>query len=107
MKSLFVLLFSFLIGYDCEGQILRKLGTQVKEDIEWRARRKAGQKIDQGLDSLIAAPKKLQIKKLHKKQTPLPRINKIKKILPKQNKIMAQSNPLLLLKQRRQKKRKN
>jgi len=73
MKSLFVLLFSFLIGYDCEGQILRKLGTQVKEDIEWRARRKAGQKIDQGLDSLIAAPKKIADKKAAQKtDTPPP-----------------------------------
>jgi hypothetical protein len=45
-------MFSILTGYNCEGHILKKLGTQAKDDIEWRARRKAGQKIDQGIDSL-------------------------------------------------------
>ncbi len=78
MKALFILLFSFLVGYNCEGQILKKLGPQVKDDIEWRARRKAGQKIDQGIDSLIAAPKKLQIKRLQEKRPPTHRSNKIK-----------------------------
>ena len=71
MKKL-LLLLSLMAATICEGQILRKLGTQVKEDIEWRARRKAGQKIDQGLDSLIAAPKKIADKKAAKKTDTTP-----------------------------------
>ncbi len=69
MKKELLLLLCLMAGTICEAQILKKLGTQVKDDIEWRARRKAGQKIDQGIDSLIAAPKKIADKKASKETT--------------------------------------
>src|SRR5688572_14336795 len=66
MKALFISVLFFLLLYESEAQLLKKIGTKVKEDIEWRAQRKAGQKIDQGLDSLIQVPKKVINKKSSK-----------------------------------------
>lgn len=62
MKIL-LLLACFCLVDCCQAQILKKIGNRVKEDVEWRARRKAGQKIDQGLDSLAQLPAKAIRKK--------------------------------------------
>src|SRR5688500_7649585 len=72
MKALFVLLLSFLFLSKSNAQILKKIGTKIKEDAEWRAQRKAGQKIDQGLDSLIQVPKKIINKKKSKEKKSAP-----------------------------------
>lgn len=57
---LFLLLFICAVSH---AQVLKKLGKRVKENVEWRAQRKANQKIDQGLDSLEQIPKKMGKKK--------------------------------------------
>jgi hypothetical protein len=56
----------------CSAQLLKKLGQKAKEEVEYRAQRKAGQKIDQGLDSILAVPKKVADKKKAKKNDPDP-----------------------------------
>lgn len=55
-----------LAGTTGSAQIFKKLGDKIKGEVEWRAQRKAGQKIDQGLDSLLAIPKKVTDKKAAK-----------------------------------------
>src|SRR5687768_12371607 len=73
MKALCISVLPFLLLYKSDAQLLKKIGTRVKEDVEWRAQRKAGQKIDQGLDSLIQVPKKIITKKSSKeKKTAVP-----------------------------------
>jgi hypothetical protein len=62
----------FLFSYTCHSQLLKKLGQKAKDEIEYRAQRKAGQKIDQGLDSILAAPKKMADKNKAKKNNPDP-----------------------------------
>jgi hypothetical protein len=69
MKTLVLSLLFFLFLHHCNAQILKKIGTRIKEDAAWRAERKAGQKIDQGLDSLIAVPKKIKDKKKSKNKS--------------------------------------
>ena len=51
-----------------QAQLLKKFGQKVKSEVEYRAARKAGQKIDEGIDSVLALPKK--IKEKNKKDTP-------------------------------------
>ncbi|MEO5562965.1 MAG: hypothetical protein ABIR18_06005 [Chitinophagaceae bacterium] len=63
MKLCLTLLFSLLLGSACEGQILKDLGRKAKEEVEYRVRRKAGQKIDEGLDKVLDLPKKIKINK--------------------------------------------
>ena len=53
MKYILTFLVASLSFTISHSQFLKKLGTRVKEDVEWRAQRKAGQKIDEGLDSQI------------------------------------------------------
>src|SRR5688500_4598529 len=67
MKALLLLLLSFLLLTESEAQIFKKIGNTRKEDAEWRTRRKAGQKMDQGLDTLMKAPNKVIDKKKSKK----------------------------------------
>lgn len=55
-----LLLLAVQIG---EAQILKKLGDKVKEEVEYRVRRKAGQKIDEGIDKVFELPKKIKINK--------------------------------------------
>lgn len=62
MKKLIFLLL-IVAGNTGYSQVLKKLGDKVKGEVEWRAQRKAGQKIDQGIDSLLAQPKKSSTKK--------------------------------------------
>lgn len=52
----FVIVFSCFRG-NC--QMFKKLGQKVKEEVDYRVHRKAGQEIDQGLDSVLAVPKKV------------------------------------------------
>jgi hypothetical protein len=68
MKPYCCLLLLLITASFCHAQIFKKLGNRVKEEVEWRAQRKAGQKIDQGLDSLLAVPGKIIKKKGSKKE---------------------------------------
>ncbi|HMK17348.1 MAG TPA: hypothetical protein VK492_04045 [Chitinophagaceae bacterium] len=63
MRIFLLLLFIFSITNKCNSQILKKVGDKVKRDAEWRARYKADQQVNKGIDSLIAAPKKASDKK--------------------------------------------
>jgi hypothetical protein len=69
MKTYGLLLALLVTGNLCHAQLLKKLGNKAKEEVEWRAQRKAGQKIDQGLDSLLAVPAKVVKKKGADKET--------------------------------------
>ncbi len=63
MKVYAIPLLFIISANICSAQVLKNFGNKVKEEVEWRAQRKAGQKIDQGLDSILAAPKKIIKKK--------------------------------------------
>lgn len=95
MKTLFLSLISFLLLSEIDAQVLKKIGTKIKEDAEWRAQRKAGQKIDQGLDSLIQAPKKIINKNKSKKgkATPSEEQGKNTSSGAKQNNNAAKGSP--------------
>ena len=67
MKKIFTFLAVFLLHHFCTAQIFKSLGQKAKEEVEYRVRRKAGQKIDQGLDSILAQPKKIVEKDKAKK----------------------------------------
>jgi len=71
MKAPVLLLILFAMSHCCHGQLFKKIANKAKEEVEWRAQRKAGQKIDQGLDSLLAVPGKVTKKKDSKKDTPV------------------------------------
>ena len=62
MKFFILLFVIFFFSYDANAQILKKLGDKVKRDSEWRIRSKADQQVNKGLDSIIAAPKKIHDK---------------------------------------------
>ncbi len=59
MKKILFLVFLVLLFDVCHAQFLKKLSQKAKEEVDYRVQRKAGQKIDQGLDSLLAVPKKV------------------------------------------------
>jgi len=63
MKKILSLLFLLLSYYVGDGQLLKKLGGMVKEEAEYRIRRKAGQKMDEGIDKVFDLPKKIKINK--------------------------------------------
>ncbi|HEX6431710.1 MAG TPA: hypothetical protein VF008_28665, partial [Niastella sp.] len=63
MKKILSFLFLLLSCYVGETQILKKLGDKVKEEAEYRIRRKAGQKMDEGIDKVFDLPKKIKINK--------------------------------------------
>ena len=63
MKKILSLLFLLLSFYVGDAQILKKLGEKVKEEAEYRIRRKAGQKMDEGIDKVFDLPKKIKINK--------------------------------------------
>ncbi len=46
----------------CNSQVLKTIGKKVKDNVGWRAERRAGQEIDKGLDSLFRVPKKIKDK---------------------------------------------
>lgn len=69
MKKIVGLIFLLSIHHFCSAQIFKKIGQKAKEEVEYRVRRKAGQKIDQGLDSILSAPKKIADKDKAKKNT--------------------------------------
>jgi len=66
MKHLLLSLLSFLVIQTCGAQIFKKLGDKLKGDAEWRVRSKVDQQVSKGLDSVIAAPKKIKEKKKEK-----------------------------------------
>lgn len=63
MKKVLSLLFLLSAFYVGDAQILKKLGDKVKEEAEYRIRRKAGQKMDEGIDKAFDLPKKIKINK--------------------------------------------
>ena len=63
IKKITIVCLLILLHQFCGAQFLKKLGQKAKEEVEYRAQRKAGQKIDQGLDTILAAPKKIVDKK--------------------------------------------
>ncbi|MGZ8538279.1 MAG: hypothetical protein ACXWV9_08460, partial [Flavisolibacter sp.] len=69
MKHYLILALLLVAGTICHAQKLKKAADWLKRDVEWRAQRKAGQKIEQGLDSVFAAPKKIKDKKAAKENT--------------------------------------
>src|ERR1051326_6589142 len=62
MKRLSLLLLSFLFAVSIHSQILKKLGKDLKNDVQWKLRSKANQKMDQALDTILAQPKKINSK---------------------------------------------
>ncbi|MEI7736966.1 MAG: hypothetical protein WCI49_15965, partial [Ferruginibacter sp.] len=67
MKVLLVTALFFLCIQTGEAQIFKKLGDKIKRDAEWRIRNKADQQVSRGIDSVIAAPKKIADKNKAKK----------------------------------------
>lgn len=63
MKKISGLVILLLACSTGEAQLLKKLGDKVKEEVEYRVRRKAGQKIDEGIDKVFELPKKIRINK--------------------------------------------
>ncbi|HVG15350.1 MAG TPA: hypothetical protein VM935_10325 [Chitinophagaceae bacterium] len=72
MKYACILFLSLALSVTGYSQNLKKLGKWVKDDVEWRAKRRAGQAIDKGLDSLFEAPKKSRDRKATKEEEPPP-----------------------------------
>lgn len=66
MKVLFLSVLFFLLVNNSDAQFLKKLGENIKRDSEWRIRNKVDNKVSQGLDSVIALPKKIKDKKKQK-----------------------------------------
>ncbi|MDP4244792.1 MAG: hypothetical protein Q8932_02990 [Bacteroidota bacterium] len=69
MQKLIPLLVLLSLRQVCQAQIFKKIGQKAKDEVEYRVQRKAGQKIDQGLDSALAMPKKIIDKENAKKNT--------------------------------------
>ncbi|HEY5464971.1 MAG TPA: hypothetical protein VIJ95_17040 [Hanamia sp.] len=63
MKTITILLFSFLLVQNSTGQLLKKIGQRIKEDAAWKAKVKTDNAIDKGLDTLMELPKKAIDKK--------------------------------------------
>ena len=63
MKLFLLLIAIFLFCYNSNAQLLKRIGNKAKRDAEWRIQGKADQKINQGIDSIIALPKKAATKK--------------------------------------------
>jgi hypothetical protein len=63
MKIYSLAFIFFLSANICSGQLLKKLGQKVKENAQWRIERTENEKINEGIDSLQALPKKIKNKK--------------------------------------------
>ncbi|HMH23846.1 MAG TPA: hypothetical protein VK563_18800 [Puia sp.] len=63
MRPILVLLFLLFVRSSCDAQFLKDLGNKAKDEVEYRVRRKAGQKIDEGLDKALDLPRKIKINK--------------------------------------------
>jgi uncharacterized protein YoxC len=63
MKKIISLLLMVSAFYVGDAQILKTLGDKVKEEAEYRIRRKVGQKMDEGIDKVFNLPKKIKINK--------------------------------------------
>ena len=62
MKKYSLVLLFFFTATICSAQLFKKLGDKIKNEAEWRAQHKVGQKVDQGIDSLFSIPKKVKNK---------------------------------------------
>ncbi|GAB2823099.1 MCP four helix bundle domain-containing protein [Ferruginibacter profundus] len=69
MKATTAILLLLLAANLSHAQIFKKLGDKIKRDAEWRIRSKADQQVARGIDSVIAAPKKIKDKKKEKNNT--------------------------------------
>ena len=63
MKQAFVLLLSFLLVTKGGAQILKKIGTRIKDGASWRVSNKIDNEIRKGVDSIFEMPKKIKDKK--------------------------------------------
>ncbi len=68
MKFFVLFISACFCNVICEAQVLKKLSRRIKADVEWRVHHKAGNKVDQGIDSLLEIPKKIINKKETKAQ---------------------------------------
>ena len=62
MKKYSLVLLFFFTATICSAQLFKKLGDKIKNEAEWRAQHKVGQKVDQSIDSLFSIPKKVKNK---------------------------------------------
>lgn len=67
MKLNFLSLIFFISINNCTAQLLKKIGQKIKGDVQWAAQRKENQKINEGIDTLLAQPKKIKDKRKAKK----------------------------------------
>ena len=63
MKSLLLFSILFFSAYHAESQVLKDIGRDIKRDAECRLNRKVREKVDDGIDRLLAIPKKSKEKK--------------------------------------------
>src|SRR5882724_2406690 len=63
MRISLALILLLLVTASCDAQFFKDLGNKAKAEVEYRVRRKAGQKIDEGLDKALDLPKKIRINK--------------------------------------------
>jgi hypothetical protein len=63
MRSFLALVFLLFFWSSSDAQFFKDLGNKAKDEVEYRIRRKAGQKIDEGLDKALDLPRKIKINK--------------------------------------------
>src|SRR4051812_18910085 len=63
MKKILALSILLSLCGRCHAQFFKKLKQQAKEEVDYRVHRKAGQKINEGLDTVLSLPKKVIDKK--------------------------------------------
>lgn len=68
MKKL-LLFLALIIFHNSEAQLIKDLKREVKADTEWKIRRAARNKVNEGIDSLSKLPKKAKDKKEEKKNS--------------------------------------
>src|SRR5687768_885316 len=63
MKYFLVTLFTLAGIQVCDAQILKRIGSDIKNTAEHKARQKINQQVDKALDSIVAKPQKQKNKK--------------------------------------------
>jgi len=69
MKQVLILLLSFLLMAKGQAQILKKIGSRIKDDAAWRVSNKVDNEIRKGIDSVFEMPKKTKGKNNAKAST--------------------------------------
>jgi hypothetical protein len=67
--KIIILLLLFFLPNKTNAQLFKKLGEKIKGDAEWRIRSKADQQVSNGIDSIMALPKKVITKKKSTQKT--------------------------------------